>query len=262
MVSAQQRHPSVTPPEPTRVSGRFRLVGEIITEFSSPTQWMQGTMVQVFGEALCRGTHSHPQRARRVDILPSDLPTMLERLERGIEGDRLEFEGHIKHCVEPDRCGMWLIPICYKAHWWLIKVDWIGESVLILDSFSTRGPDAEWVLTFARKIIAKIHEVLKKPYVPWSSFLLDPVSPNVLRVTPSLNDHNQRPPRQTNGNDCGPHIAFDIACLANTGQLDELAESSVPGWRKRIIERLRQLPVFDPREPRFTICSDEVIDLT
>jgi hypothetical protein len=237
-------------------------MGEVITEFNSPTQWMQGTMVQVFGEVLCQGTHSHLQRAHRVDILPSDLPTMLERLARGIESDRLEFEMHIQQCLQPDRCGMWLIPICHKSHWWLIKIDWISESVLILDSFSTRGPDAEWVLTFAQKIVAKIHKVLKKHYVPWSSFLLDPVSSNVLRVSPSLNAHNQRQPQQTNGNDCGQHIAFDIACLANTGQLDKLAESSVPGWRKYIIERLRQLPIYDPKEPRLTICSDEVIDLT
>ena len=253
--------PSATP-EPSRVSGRFHLVGEIITEFESPTQWMQGAMVQVFGEALCQRTHSHSRRAHRVDILPSDLPEKLKRLERGFEGDRRELEMQIRQCLRPDHCGMWLIPICHKSHWWLIKIDWISESVLILDSLSSRGLDATEVLTLAQKIIAKIHEVLEKPYVPWSSFSLDPVSPNVLRVSPSLHDHHQRPPRQTNANDCGPHLAFDIACLANTGQLSALEESSVPDWRRDIIKQLRRLPVYDPRKPRLIVCSDEVIDLT
>ena len=254
--------PSATSPEPSHVSGRFRLKGEVITEFEHPTQWMQGAMVQVFGEAICCVTHSHPQRARRIDILPSDLPAMLERLKRGIEGDRLDLEMQIQQCLHPDQCGMWLIPVCYKAHWWLIKVDWIGKSVLMLDSFSTRGPDTKWILAFAQKLVAKIHEVLKRPYVPWSGFSFDPVSPNVLSISPSLNDHNQRPSRQTNGNDCGPHIAHDIESLANTGQLGKLAEADVPRWRKQIVERLRQLPVYDPRKPRLAICSEEVIDLT
>lgn len=258
----QIESPSATSPEPSRVSGHFHLMGEVITEFDNPTQWMQGAMVQVFGETLCRGTYLHPQRARRIDILPSDLPAMLERLKRGFEGDRRELELQIRRCLQPDRCGMWLIPICHKSHWWLIKVDWIGKSVVILDSFSTRGPEAKEVVTIAQKIVTKIHEVLEKPYVPWSSFLLDPVRPNVLRVSRSLNDHYQRPPRQTNGNDCGPHIAYDIQCLARTGQLGKLEESSVPAWRKQIIQRLRQLPVYDPRKPRLTVCSDEVIDLT
>jgi len=74
--------------------------------------------------------------------------------------------------------------------------------------------------------------------------------------------NNQRRPQQTNGNDCGPHIAFDIACLADTGQLGELKEGDVPAWRKHIIERLRRLPIYDPKKPRLTICSDEIIDLT
>ena len=230
MVLDKRHRRSATSPEPSRVSGHFRLMGEVITEFNSPTQWMQGTMVQVFGEALCRETYLHPERARRIDILPSDLPTMLERLKRGIEGDRLELEMQIRRCLQPDHCGMWLIPVCHRSHWWLIKVDWICESVVILDSFSSRGRDAEEVLTFAQKIVAKIHEVLEKRYVPWSSFSLDPVSPNGLSVTPSLNDHNQRSPRQTNANDCGPHLAFDIACLVKTGHLSLLEESSVPTW--------------------------------
>ena len=169
MVSDQRCHPSATLREPSRVSGRFRLMGEVITEFNDPTRWMQGVMIQVFGEALCRGTHLHSQRVRRVDILPSELPEMLERLKRGIEGDRLELEMQIRQCLQPDQCGMWLIPVCHKSHWWLIKIDWISESVLVLDSFSSRGRDAMDVLTFARKIIEKIHKVLEKPYVPWSS---------------------------------------------------------------------------------------------
>ena len=185
IMSDKQFRPSGTSPEPSRVSGRFRLMGEVITEFDNPTQWMQGTMVQVFGEALCRRTHVHPQRARRIDILPSDLPAMLERLKRGIEGDRIELETHIRQCLQPDHCGMWLIPICHKSHWWLIKVDWIHESVFVLDSLSSRGLDAQEVLTFAQTIVAKIHEVLEKPYTPWSSFSLDPVSPNAMRVCPS-----------------------------------------------------------------------------
>ena len=262
MVSDQRRHPSATLREPSRISGRFRLMGEVITEFNDPTRWMQGTMIQVFGEALCRVTHLHPERFRRVDILPSELPTMLERLKRGIEGDRLELETQIKQCLQPDECGMWFIPVCHKSHWWLIKIDWISKSVLVLDSFSSRGPHANDVLTLARTIIAKIHEVLEKPYVPWSSFSLDPVSPNVLRVSPSLNNINQRLPRQTNANDCGPHLAFDIACLAKTGKLSILEESSVPAWRTLILKQLRELPVYDPKQPRLTIRSEDVIDLT
>jgi len=230
MVSDQRCHPSATSCEPSRISGRFRLMGEVITEFNDPMRWMQGAMVQVFGEALCRGTHLHSQCAHRVNILPSELPTMLERLKQGIEGDQLEFERHIQQCLQPDQCGMWLIPVCHKSHWWLIKLDWISKSVLILDSFSSRGQDAKDVLTFARKIIAKIHKVLEKPYVPWSNFSLDPVSPNVLRGSPSLNNLNQCLPQQTNANDCGPHLAFDIACLAKTGKLSILEESSVPTW--------------------------------
>ncbi len=125
---------------------------------------------------------------------------------------------------------MWLIPICHKSHWWLIKLDQISKLVLILDSFSSHGQDAKDVLTFACKIIAKIHKVLEKPYVLWSNFSLDPVSPNVLKGSPSLNNLNQCLPRQTNANDCGPHLAFDIACLAKTGKLSILEESSVPTW--------------------------------
>lgn len=180
--------PSAAPPEPSRVSGRFHLIGEVITEFDNPTQWMQGTMVQAFGEVCCRATYLRSEYARRVDILPSEFLSMLERSNRGIEGDRLELEMQIRRCLPPDQCGMWLIPICHNSHWWLIKVDWVNESVLILDSFSRRGQDANEVLTFARKIVAKIHEVLKKPYVLWSSFSLDPVSPDVSIVSPLLND--------------------------------------------------------------------------
>ena len=262
IVSDTRYHAPATFPEPSRVSGRFRLMGEVITEFENPIQWMQGTMVQVFGDALCRRTHFHPQRARRIDILPSDLPTVLERLERGIEGDRIELETHIRQCLQPDQCGMWLIPVCHRSHWWLIKVDWIHESVFVLDSFSSRGQDAKEVLTFAQTIVAKIHEVLEKPYAPWSRFSLDPVSPNVLGVSPSLSDHNQRLPRQTNSNDCGPHLAFDIACLAKSGQLSILEESSVPTWRKVILKQLRQLPVYDPKKPRLIVRSNDIIDLT
>lgn len=185
--SVERRHPSAALPEPSRSSGRFHLIGEVITEFSSPTQWMQGTMVQAFGEVCCRATHSRSEYARRVDILPSEFLTMLERSNRGIEGDRLELEMQIRRCLHPDRCGMWLIPICHNSHWWLVKVDWINEAAVILDSFSSRGQDAKEVLTFARKIVAKIHEVLKKSYVPWRSFSLDPVSPDVSRISPSLN---------------------------------------------------------------------------
>jgi len=237
-------------------------MGEVITEFDNPTQWMQGTMIQVFGEACCRATISHPERARRVDILPSDLPAMLEHLKRGIEGDRLELEMQIQRCSQPDHCGMWLIPICHKHHWWLIKINWIGESVLILDSFSSRGPDAKEVLTLAREIVAKVHEVLKRPYVPWNSFSLDQVSPKVIRVSPLLNDDTQRRPRQTNGHDCGPHLVYDISCLAKSGELGALKESDVPAWRKQILERIRQLPIYDPKQPRVTIRSDEIVDLT
>lgn len=237
-------------------------MGEVITEFNDPTRWMQGAMIQVFGEALCRDTHRHSQRVRRVDILPSELSTMLERLTRGIEGDRLEFEMQIRQCLQPDQCGMWLIPVCHKSHWWLIKIDWINKSVFVLDSFSSRGQDAKDVLTFAQKIIEKIHEVLGKPYVPWSSFSFDPVSPITLRVSPSLNNLNQRLARQTNANDCGPHIAFDIACLAKTGNLMKLEESSVPAWRTLILQQLRELPVYDPKQPRPTILTGDVIDLT
>ncbi len=188
VVSDTRFRPPAAPPEPSRVSGRFHLMGEVITEFRSPTRWMQGAMVQAFGEVCCRATYSRPERARRVDILPSEFLTMLERSNSGIENDRLEFELHIQRCLQPERCGMWLIPICHNSHWWLIKVDWIHESALILDSLSTRGRDAKEVLIFAQKIVAKIHEVLKRPYVLWSSFLLDPVSPDVSRVSPSLND--------------------------------------------------------------------------
>ena len=188
VVSDTRFHLSAAPPEPSRVSGRFHLIGEVITEFNSPTQWMQGTMVQAFGEVCCQATYSHSERARRVDILPSEFLTMLERSNRGFENDRLEFKIQIQRCLQPEHCGMWLIPICHKSHWWLIKIDWINESVLILDSLSSRGRDAREVLSFAQKIVAKIHEVLKKPYVLWSSFLLDPVSPDVSRVSPSLDD--------------------------------------------------------------------------
>ncbi len=254
---------SATSPEPSHVSGCYRLMGEVITEFNCPTEWMQGTMIQVFGHALCRGTHLHLQRARHIDILPSNLPTMLEQLKHGIEGDQLELKKHIQQCLQPDHCGMWLIPVCHRSHWWLIKVDWISESVLILlNSLSTRGLGVKEVLTIAQKIVAKIHEVLKKSYVPWNSFSLDPVSPNVLRISPSLNDHNQRPPWQTNANDCGPHLAFDIGCLAKSGQLKVLAESSVPIWQTLILKQICQLPVYDPKQPRPSVRSDDIIDLT
>ena len=72
---------------------------------------------------------------------------------------------------------MWLIPICHVSHWWRIKINWVNESVHILDSFSSHGSDTMEVLTFAQNIVAKIHEVLERPYFPWSDFLLDSVSP-------------------------------------------------------------------------------------
>jgi hypothetical protein len=183
MVSGEQCRPLAAPPEPSCASGHFHIMGEVITEFNSPTQWMQGTMIQAFGEMCCRPTYSHPECACCVDILPSDLPAMLEQLKQGTEGDRLELEMQIGRCLQPDHCGMWLIPVCHKLHWWLIKIDWIGQSASILDSFSTCGSDAKEVLIFARKIVAKIHEVLKRPYVPWSSFLLDQVSPSALSIS-------------------------------------------------------------------------------
>jgi hypothetical protein len=262
VVSGTQCHPSVAPSEPSRVSGHFHIMGEVITEFDSPEQWMQGTMIQVFGEACCQATYSRPERARRVDILPSDLPAMLERLKRGIEGDRRALEMQIQRCLQPNHCGMWLIPICHRLHWWLIKIDWISETVLILESFSSRGKDAKEVLTLAREIVAKVHEVLERPYVLWNSFSLDQVSPKVIRVSPLLNDDTQRPPRQTNGHDCGPHLVYDIACLAESGNLGILQESAVPAWRKQIVERIRQLPIYDPKQPRLVISSDEIVDLT
>ena len=113
MVPDKRYHPSAAPPEPSRVSGHFRLVGEVIAEFNGPTQWMQGTMMQAFGEVGCRRTYSHPDRARRVDILPFELLAMIERSKQGIEGDRLELEVQIRRCLQPDLCGMWLIPICH-----------------------------------------------------------------------------------------------------------------------------------------------------
>jgi len=237
-------------------------MGEVITEFDSPTQWMQGTMIQTFGEVCCWATFSHPERARRIDILPSNLPEILERLKLGIEGDRLELEMQIRRCLQPNDCGLWLIPVCHGRHWWLIKIDWIGESVLVLDSFSSRGSEAEEVLTFAQKIVAKIHEVLEQPYVLWNRFSLDHVSPDATRISPLLNDDIQRRSWQTNANDCGPHLAFDIECLAKSGQLGALEEFEVPAWRKRISECLCQLLIYDPRKPRLMVRSDEVIDLT
>src|SRR5258706_2606020 len=241
---------SATSPEPSHVSGCYRLMGEVITEFNCPTEWMQGTMIQVVGHALCQGTHLHLQHACHIDILPSNLLT-IEQLKHSIEGDWLELKKHIRQCLQPNHCRMWLI-----------KVNWISESVLILDSISTCGLGVKEVLTIAQKIVAKIHEVLKKSYVLWNSFSLDPVSPNVLRISPLLNDHNQRPPWQTNANDCGPHLAFDIACLAKSGQLKVLAESSVPIWRTLILKQIRQLPVYDPKQPRPSVRSDDIIDLT
>jgi len=171
-------------------------MGEVITEFDSPTQWMQGTMIQVLGEVYCWATYLHPEHAHHVDILPSNLPAMLEQLKHGIEGDRLGLEMEIRQCLQPDHCRMWLIPICHNLHWWLIKIDWIGESVLILDSFSSCGPDAKEVLTFAQEIVAKVHEVLKWPYVLWNRFSLDQVSPNAMRVPPLLNEDAQWRPWQ------------------------------------------------------------------
>ena len=177
VVPDNRYHPLAAPPEPSRVSGHFRLMGEVIAEFNGPTQWMDGTMIQAFGKMCCQCTYSHPDRARRVDILPFELLAMIERSKQGIEEDRLELEVQIRRCIEPDLCGMWLIPICHASHWWLIKINWVDKSVHILDSFSSRGPDAMEVLTHARNIVANIHEVLKRPYVLWSSFELDPVSP-------------------------------------------------------------------------------------
>jgi len=262
VVSGRQYHRSVAPSEPSRVSGHFRIMGEVITEFDRPKKWMQGTMIQVFGEAYCQATYSHPERARRIDILPSNLPEVMKRLKRGIKGDRLEFEMQVRRCLPPDRCGMWLIPICHELHWWLIKIDWINESVLILDSFSSRGRHAKQVLSIAREILAKVHEVLKRPYVPWNGFSLDQVSPKAMRVSPLLNDDTQRLPRQTNDHDCGPHLVYDIVCLAESGELGALKESEVPAWRKQILERIRQLPIYDPKQPRLKIDSDEIVDLT
>ena len=95
VVSNKQYHPSAAPPEPSHVSGHFCLMGEVIVEFNGPTQWMQGTMIQAFGEVCCQATYSHPDCAQCVDILPSELLMMIERLKRGIEGDQLELKVQI-----------------------------------------------------------------------------------------------------------------------------------------------------------------------
>ena len=78
VVLDKRYHPSAVPLEPSHISGHFHLMGEVIAEFNSPTQWMQGTMIQAFGEVCCQATYLHPDHAWHVNILPSELLMMIE----------------------------------------------------------------------------------------------------------------------------------------------------------------------------------------